>query len=214
MNNEIWVSEAPLRSENAKATFDNLIPVDDVFDEAYYFTMNVRDQNNRGAKLEAERFPHHIFSNKTQKGRRQTFTDFFRSRKVPVISQAAAETFKQFDMGYCSLFPVSVTLSDGTTPVGNGWYCLNYANTKETIIPEKPIGMMPVANASGEPLFIVGGYLKDDQLSVQASALAGADIWVDHRMLSGFFVSGRLAKAIKAAKLKGFYLSRCKLDEG
>jgi len=211
VSDEIWVSEAPLRSENSKVTFNSFVPVDETFDESYYFAKQSCQKNASGEKLTQENFPEHIYSNKTSKGRKQEFRDFFFARGYNVISKKAADVLRNFELGNCTLFPVKISKSDMVTPAGEGWFCLNYGNIKNTIVPATPIGMMPIPNVDKKDLFIIGGYLKDDQLSVLSSAADGPDIWVDPRMLSGFFVSGRLADAIKSAGLRNFFLSRCKL---
>ncbi len=210
MDAEIWVSEAPLRSENVKLTLSNLVPAEGNFDESFRLAKRSAEENMLGTPLSEDNFPKHIYSDSTSKGKKQTFGDIFVARKFLVISDAAARVLQAFDLGCGALYPVRLTGSDKETPQGEGWHCLNFGNAKETIIPEQPIGLMRVDNPD-RTLFVLGGYMKPGQLAVQRGALAGPDIWVDPRMLLGFFVSGRLASAIKRAKLTGFYLTRCTL---
>ncbi len=208
-DDEIWVSEAPLRAENIRRTLSNLVPREGKFDEAHHFAKKSAEENNLGISMRADRFPKHIYSDGTA-SRTQKFPDIFRARKFMVVSEATVRVLRAFDLGNGAVYPVRLTRFDKETPVSNdGWYCLNFGNAKDTIIPERPIGMMRVARADDLVLFLLGGYLKPKQLAVKWSSLAGADLWVDPRMLLGFFVSGRLAAAIRAAKLKGFYLSPC-----
>ena len=124
-----------------------------------------------------------------------------------MVSEAAAQVLRQFDVGQGALYPTRLTKSDKETPIGEGWYCLNYGNAKETVIPDKPIGMLRT-EAPGQLFFVLSAYRKDDDLTVSRAALGSPDIWVDPRLKHGFFTSGRLARAIEEAKLKGFYLTR------
>ena len=137
------------------------------------------------------------------KAAKQTFSDIFDSRGYMVMSEAAARVLRQFNLGNGALYPVRVTLADQETPIGEGWYCLNYGNARESVMREHLAGLMPIPDTD---LYILGGYLKDGQLAVRRSALGGPHVWVDPRLLRGFFVSGRLGAAIKQAKLTGFYL--------
>jgi len=53
---------------------------------------------------------------------------------------------------------------------------------------------------------------EDGQIAVSTAALSGPDLWIDTQFCNAFFLSDRLAQALRAAKVsRPFGLLRCRI---
>lgn len=207
VNQAPWVSEAGLRVENVKYTCNSFMPEGDELGEKYSWAEQATKLNEGGHALGPEYFPDHIYNKKLRNATRQKFPDIFQAFRYYVISEAAARILREFDLGNGALYPVRLTEADMKTPIGEGWYCFNFGNAKPSVVREETRGMVPPRPG----FWLLSGMRKDGDIAVSEAALAGPDVWVDPRLIRGFFVSAEVGKAIKQAKLKGFFLSKCKL---
>jgi hypothetical protein len=207
VEDEVWISEAPMRSENVKLTFHSFVTQDKVFDERFEFADASMKRNEAGEPLGPEHFPEHVYSNCTSQAAKQTFSDLFISRGYIVVSEAAARILRGIDLGAGALYPVRVTLADQQTPVGEGWYCLNFGNVQQSVVREESRGLMQARPG----VWLLSAYRKAGDVAVSRDVIDGPDIWVDPRVVGGFFVSGRLGAMIEQARLTGFYLSKCRV---
>lgn len=167
-------------------------------------------RNRAGEALAADNFPRRIWATE----------DFDESLVLPhiffaytcwVVSAAAADILRQFEMGEGALYPVELFKKDRATPMGEGWFCLNFGNVKHAF---KGGADSPKARRSGPSgtRWRLPYVLKDGDLAVTRAALDGPDIWIDPAISPAFFVSDRLAQALRAAGVhKPFGLKRCRI---
>jgi len=133
--------------------------------------------------------------------------DLFFAGSHWAVSKGAAEVMRQFDLGGGAVYPVGVFGKDRRTPIGEGWFCLNFGNQKQAFVPE----LTPKARQiSGRQWYQLSPTMKDGGVTVTNVALSGADIWIDPQVVDAFFLSDRLARALKKAKAaREFFLVKC-----
>ncbi|GAB4525140.1 MAG: hypothetical protein Tsb0019_27190 [Roseibium sp.] len=202
MAKSVWVSAAmvdekrmmPMRSDIALTNVDDAVEA-------------IR-QNNSGVSLPKDRFPNEVFGS-SDSGTFEELPDFFSADGYWVVSEACAKVFKGFDLESGGLYPVRIFQKDRKTPVPGDYYCLNFGSVKEAFQPEGS----PKAYKSqhGGDFWMPPFVVKDGDIAVSEAALAGSDLWVDPKIMSVFFVSGGLAKALKAAKIN-LGLRRCRIS--
>lgn len=138
-----------------------------------------------------------------------------------IITEESATVLRQFDLGECRLHPVRLWHPDRKTRFGTGHYVLNFASRKDAFLPDRsPLARYEAyinrpASAQGKPGFwMLPPNEADDQLVFSKAALDGPDLWWDPNFTHSFFLSRRLAQALKAAKLaKHWRLFRCPVVE-
>ena len=138
--------------------------------------------------------------------------DIFRDGNFLIISAVFADVLSQFDLGKTCLYPVEVFEHDRETPVGGYYKLLALGERKRAFRPEhsdqtyqKKLGKHDIWS------YLI---VENDTIAVDASALDGPDLWVDPRLIMTFFLSDRLAKALRAAKVaRRLKLKSCKVVE-
>jgi hypothetical protein len=198
----IWISDAPNNTRLIKSfTHDENTWTDKQ-------TIETRKRNGKGDALSADCFPTHlhiIYRDKSY----QKLPDIFHAGPYLVVSEAVADVLRQFDMGRGALYPVRLMNHRQTRQIGGSYFHLNIGNTKEAFLPEY--------TDRAEKLYDHLDFwsvtpVDDGEISLLAAALDGPDIWIDIRLRNSFFLSDRLAKALKAAKLtRSFGLRRCRV---
>lgn len=127
-----------------------------------------------------------------------------------IVSDAAADVLRQFDLGAGALYPVAVLQYDRVTPAKGSWFTWGIGNQKTAFREAQSPAARPFAtnrNRCKLPMLP-----KDDDIAVSVAALDGPDIWVDPTLFKSIFVSGPLGEALTAAGLaKAFRLFRCRL---
>jgi hypothetical protein len=180
------------------------------YDESADIGIACGRKNNGGESLDAECFPDEIYVKKGATNNYDRLPDLFFAGSYWVVSNPVADVLRQFDLGGGGLYPVKVLKKDRKTPIGDRWYCLNFGNVKTAYrgggvnmspnIPEPPV-------SHSAPMI-----LQDNRLTLGFDALDGPDIWVDPQIHSIFFVSNRLAMALKAAGVaRAFGLKKCRV---
>lgn len=172
--------------------------------------IDTRKRNTAGEPLSEEFFPTELHGK---------YHDYFFSEKLPdictagpywIVSEPVAEVFRQFDLGESALYPVKMLQHDRETPVEGTYFHLNFGNTKDAFLPEH--SLKPRKIYSHSDIWRVRGVPKDGDVAVRATALKGADIWLDPRLRDGLFLSDRLVQALRDARLdSSFSLSECKV---
>lgn len=199
---EIWMSQAFGNSKLIKFFVSNR-SLEDPKKATVAFKAN-----KAGVPLEQDQFPEEIYG----KYRDQKYT------KLPdmccagawIVSERMADVLRQFDLGQGALYPVRVLEYDRKTQVEGRYFHINVGNVKEAFLPE----MSPTAQRRHDGIDIWKRIVpaKNDEMAVRDTALTGPDIWIDPRFYNAFFLSGRLVRALKAAKLtRGLWLSRCRV---
>jgi hypothetical protein len=102
---------------------------------------------------------------------------------------------------------------DRETPIGDGWYCINFGNQKSAFLPgETKNAWETYIREPGIKGWVPDRPLDDLDFAVSTSALPGPDIWIDPKVGDAFFLSDALANALKKAKVhKGFSLNICRV---
>ena len=209
MSATVWISTAPGHASNMrrlKHSFSNV--------EQEKLGLEWARRNIDGESLTAEFFPGAIWGISSAGESDYKLPHIFRAGDVWVVSGGAAEVLRQFDIGEGGLYPVKVMKKDQVTPIGDGWFCINFGNRKSAIVPSESPNMYHDYIRNGEKGWFPRAVLKDGDVAVAASALQGPDIWIDLDVGDAIFLSGRLAKALKKTKVdKGFFLSKCSVIE-
>ena len=126
-----------------------------------------------------------------------------------------AELLQQHDLGVGGeLVPYTIYEKDRVTPLPDQYYLFNFGERKDCFVPEesKNLDILRKKERDGEDLWKASLLGVDDDLAFTTAALEGADIWFDKHIHSHFFMSDRLVKAIKAAKLGiPFKFVRCRI---
>ncbi|WP_447726997.1 hypothetical protein [Sphingomonas koreensis] len=208
MSEGVWISTAMGQASNLRPFRHSLSENERNADYVSWHGVNVW-----GTPLGAECFPAEIYGISSARPSAYNLPHLWHGYGYWVVSSAAAAVLRQFDLGDGNLYPVQVFQKDRVTPVGQDWSCINFGNRKSAILPgESPRmreGYVREGGVKGwKPPFVTG----NDDIAVSAVALDGPDIWVDLDVGDAFFVSDRLANALKKAKVdKGFFLSRCRV---
>jgi len=170
------------------------------------------ERNVRGYPLEEDKFPKQIFGTSSSTPKDYRLPELFYGYGCWVISSAAAEIFRQFDLGQGALYPVDVLERDRITPINGPWFCINFGNRKSAFIPEKSTRFRHDYVSDGKKGWFPRLPYNDNNLSVSREALFGPDVWIDPDVGSAFFISDGLGVALKNAKLdRGFMLGRCQV---
>lgn len=124
---------------------------------------------------------------------------------IVVVSPKLRDVLSQFDLGGSGLFEVPIYQSDKTTlSAYPPHYILHVSEAKDCFFPEASEGVKrfllwgETEPRPGAPWMPIAGR---DRLTVRASAAAGADLWVDPKLLDRLFFSDRLKRAIDAAQV-------------
>ncbi len=129
---------------------------------------------------------------------KMAFGDVFRiSGGLTIISERFANLLKDFDLGATQLFEIPLFDYDQETQRPGKYYLLNVAETKPCFIPEQSRHAVPGKYTAVGTWRLWG----IDEVAVLSTAQDGADMWADPVLKEVIFMSDRLVKAIKAAKL-------------
>jgi hypothetical protein len=207
MSNTVWISFALGSSANIGPFRHSFTETEQRKDAIAW-----GDQNVDGAPLKAECFPAEIYGDPGANEADYCLADLFFAATVWVVSKAAADVLRQFDLGSGALYPVKVLKKDRQTPVGGEWFCINFGNRKEAFLLSESVPMRETYVRNGEKAWRLKSVLKDGDIAVNQAANTGPDIWIDPLVAHAFFVSDGLGRALKKAKAdKGFFLHKCRV---
>ena len=202
MSDAVWFSRAMKHPTNQRPITSEIAEND------LQRAIEISKFNALGKPLDASFFPSEVFGARHSLERHYQLPDLFRAGAFWVISDAAANVLRQFDLGKGAFYPVRVLKKDRQTPIKDGWFCINFGNARPLVIPAQS----PVLRPGPQDRYNFSVTLGDDELSVSAEALQPPDIWVDPQLWDNFFVSHRLREALRKAKLsKSFFLTRCRI---
>ena len=197
-----WVSRAMKHASNQRP-FRH-----DVAERDHDRLLEIGRANRLGERLAAEDFPKMIFGAPLAEEKDYRVPDLFYAYGFWIVSEAAANVLRQFDLGRAQLVSVPVLKNDHRTPIGGNWFCINFGNAKAGVVPDQSEKI----RMGAQDRYILPVTIKDNQLAVSAEALQGPDIWVDPQLWDNFFVSGALGRALRKAKAdKGFFLTKCRV---
>ncbi len=203
MSDTVWISIAPMHASNQR-------PLRHSFSETEQgqFGIDCGRRNENGESLGPECFPHEIYGAPHAAEKDYRLPDLFFAGSYWAASKAAADLLRQFNLGGGGFHPVKVLKNDRQTQIKGEWFCLNFGNRKEALLPDVSRNLRP---GSGGKQWRMPFVPKDGDVAVAPAALEGPDIWIDPKARSAFFVSDRLGTAIGKARLKGFFLSKCRV---
>lgn len=206
MSEMVWISTAPGHASNLRP-FRH-----DVSERGREAFQPILDRIKAGEPLAPGDFPEVIYGAPEAEEKDYRLPDLFHAYGFWVVSGAAAEVLRQFDLGQGSLAPVRIMKSDRKTPVGGEWFVISVGNQKGALLPAESPRMRSRYIRDGEKGWFPPFVTKDQDIAVSFAALAGADIWIDPQAGDSIFLSDRLVKALKKAKAdKGFFLSKCRV---
>jgi len=161
-----------------------------------------------GERLSEDWFPKKIWFNKNSK-LKIAMPDFFDGNGYYIVSKSCVEVLKAFDVGDATFYPVCVLQKDQVTRVEGDFYTMNICNRKQAFIGAESPETRPFLSNEERAL---GFVQKDGDVAVSKHALEGPDIWVDTKLHRAFFVSDKLAQAMKEAGIsRSFGLRRCRV---
>lgn len=208
MSDTVWISIAPGHGSKLRPMANSFM----VNDELLKHASACRARNDAGEPLDKSCFPDEIFGAPHARESNYKLPDLFFAGSVWAVSKAAAEVLRQFDLGGGGLYPVKVFKKDRQTPIGDGWFCVNFGNRKKAFLVSESVSMRETYVRNGEKAWKPKAVLNDGDLAVSQIANAGADIWIDPDVAHSFFVSEALGAALKKAKAdKGFFLHKCRV---
>jgi len=189
----------------------NLRPItSEITENDIHRSIEISTLNQVGVPLDSSHFPDKVFGARHSLERHYQLPDLFRAGSFWVVSDAAADVLRHFDLGRGAFYPVRVLKKDRATPIRNGWFCINFGNARPLVIMEQSPALRP----GPQGRYTFSPTLADDDLVVSAEALQPPDIWVDPQLWDNFFVSHGLREALRKAKLSSrFYLTRCRVAD-
>ncbi len=208
MSDTIWISTALGSSVNIKPFITSFSESDQEHD-----AIDWGKQNKAGIPLPAQCFPAEIYGDRSaQESNYRRLPDLFFAATVWVVSKAAANVLRQFDLGAGSLYTVKLLKKDRQTLVDSELFCINFGNRKEALLPSESVPMYDTYVYGGKKALQPRGATKDNDIAVRQVVNTGPDIWIDPLLAFSFFVSDDLGKALQKAKAaKGFFLSKCRV---
>ena len=113
-------------------------------------------------------------------------------------------------LGKGALYPVELFQHDRKTPVEEEYFCINFGNQKQAVVPEySPKLRKPYPAVD---LWKLPFVLENGDVAVTKAALEGSNLWIDPQIWGGLFLSDPLVKALKEAKLtRQFKLRKCRM---
>src|SRR5438270_12662824 len=107
----VWVSRAMVHASNQRP-FRN-----DMAERDHDRLIRIQDSNERGDVLRADDFPKAVFGAPHAKENDFQVPDLFAAYGYWIVSECAANVFRQFDLGRAQLVPVPVLKNDRVTPI-------------------------------------------------------------------------------------------------
>jgi hypothetical protein len=170
---------------------------------------NILRDLKRGEPLGPDAFPPALWNQKPKPIKQ--LPQIFMGAGYWVLGSKAADVFRQFDLGTGGLYSVAILQKDRSTRVEGDYFCLCFGNKKSVLLWDQSSGLKPVMPERTEYWTLNAGPA-DDSVVLSPAALDGPDVWIDPALWQAFFVSDRLAQALKGAKVDGpFHYTRCKV---
>ena len=201
----IWLVDGHDVFENARGWLPFEAPADteatpDEIIQAIRLTME-------GHFLPPERFPPNNYPRRNDGvgAHRKRIPQMF-SNGFTFLREESAEVVRQFDLGEGALYPTRLWHPDRTTMVPGRYFYLSQGNRKNAFLKDRS----PEAYKFPGNRWRLPPNPTHDQLVFSAAALEGPDLWWDDSIGVHFFISDRLAQALKQAKLdRDWKLLRC-----
>ena len=187
LDDTVWVS--PIM--NASVIQKHYMPRE--IDEDFKKLSDLSIRNRRDEPQPEDSFPNTYYWMKP--GKRYSNPGHLMYCDIPIISTKCADVLRTVNLGRTSLYPVNLMDSDRKTPIPGTYFSINFGETKRSVIIEK-----------SEVKFRYDQYgatdkRKPNSLCIDSSALKGPDLWIDDTIRFCVFMTGRLVRALRKAKL-------------
>lgn len=204
-----WISTAPGHASNQRRLRHSFIETEQIDD-----AIQSGRRNMAGDPLPASCFPAEIYGSPGASDKDYKLPDLFFAGSFWAVSGAAGDVLRNFDLGNGALYQVAVFKKDRTTPIDGSFFCLNFGNVRTLFQPEQSPKAYQRYIREGIKGWIPPFATDDGDICLADPGTLGPDIWIDTMVGNAFFVSDRLAAALKKAKAnKGFFLSRCRISD-
>ena len=179
-------------------------------------------KNQRGEELDADWFPQESHVDPKMfdylakyEGKKLTYKKglpYFFGCGYYYVSLELADVLRQFDLGNGALYPTRFFEVDGKTSIPGEYFCLHFGNVKEAFLPDQSPKAWPWGFSKVPSKWKPSIAAKNGDIAVSGAALEGPDIWIDAKFWQAFFISGRLMRALKKAKLsRRFSVRKCRI---
>ncbi|MEM7523941.1 MAG: hypothetical protein AAF360_09340 [Pseudomonadota bacterium] len=111
-----------------------------------------------------------------------------------------------FGLGETQFFPLRLNEYDQKTPRPDKLHLYNLAATKDTLIPEESDKAKQPYGEHSQKRNLSGA---SKRIAVSASALEGADMWIDPKLMDLVFFSDRLVRAMKGKRIGAYAFLEC-----
>lgn len=203
----VWLSISHVKSELLFGFTCDLI------EEDLPAAASLSEAFKRGTALQGSELPSVMWiAPRYRSDDRRKLPHLFSAAGFLTVSEAVAEVLRDFDLGETRLHPVELLHSNRRETFPGRYYFLNIAEVRRYFSPEFSARFKAMPNSATSYIGSVGNELQDDDVTVVPAALSGPDLWIDDTLLSHFFCSDRLARALRAAKVASrLPLFRCRV---
>lgn len=197
MSDYIWISDSLTDVRSWRALTSDLVERDKAF------AIACGDRNDAGESLGPECFPTTIWpAANAKKSDTSASADFFYAGTHWIVSGRFAGLMQNFEMGGTHLYPVRFLGADRETPVKGDWFCLNFGNVKDALLPDDSPGLFKPSRR--KQIWEILS-TKDNQIAFSKAANTGPDLWFDVSLMQAFCLSARLGDAMmETGIIKGF----------
>jgi len=126
-----------------------------------------------------------------------------------------AEILSGCDLGEGGLVPMPLYKDDLETPWPEPCWFINFGGSKDCFLSAESKNLYlhgPSDRPEEDKFWSFHGSEEHEAIAVAPAALQGADLWIERQLRGQIFMSGKLARAVKAAKVKPtFPLQRVKI---
>ncbi len=166
----------------------------------------------KGHFLGRERFPTDNFPRRDSPRAHQSRMPQIFGSGFFFVRKKSADVLRQFDLGQGALYETRLWHPDRKTRVPGEYFYLSQGNIKDAFLLERS----PMAKQyPSKQLWKIPPNPTNDQLYFAEAALNGPDIWWDRKIGTYFFISDRLAEALKRARVAAdWQLLRCPIVTG
>ncbi|MEQ8825884.1 MAG: hypothetical protein RIC14_16080 [Filomicrobium sp.] len=201
-NPVVWVSAAPMDSTRRRQFSVDIIENDGERG------IEVLNRMTERKPLSLDELPKTFYSRTSQDNKKRP--DIFMANDWWIVSEAFAEILMQHDLGNNQLAKVDLLKSNRKTPIEGSYYCLTLSEHKQSINLDLSTGTYKFGEQHWR--LELTENRQHDQVALGRSALSGPDLWLEKDFYRAFFLSKRLATALREAKLTRFLsLYRCRV---
>lgn len=190
MSDYIWLSNSLMDVGNWRALTSDLAERD------REFAIECGKRNDAGEPLGPECFPTAIWPTDEAKPKDTSAADFFLAGTHWIVSARFAELLRQFEMGGAHLYPIRFLQKDRETPVKGEYFCLNFGNVKEALLPGESTSLRPRPAPPGREYWGLKPTFADNETAFSPAALQPGAIWIDPKLRNAVCLAGELGDAM------------------